>query len=562
MNTLTESSSNFTFKRSDIETEKQDKKQDKIQSGSGLFCSDEFTKILLECFGDERPDIVCYLLCKLDRKPEDITKCDENDRNLLHYMTLFASHGNMVIHLGKMIKDSCNASLKSAINMQDKKGNTPTHYAAALGFNSLVKLYIDKGADLSLVNKSGEKVVEDNSEDTDDNLTIPTIVSVVIKEEPQSFTFRRDMINSDSDTEINRVENRKIDEPESFTFKRNMISSDLDRNADIHASTNIDNHLSSDGTEHFFQEIDKALSKQQNRDEPLISLPQKGGLSDLSIATDKIINGILNKTKIVESDKNKSESEMSISTNDILNKIMNKSKLTSISDINNSIKQMGGKKKSSKKSKKSSKKSKINGLSRIQGERPLTTFPDVSSEDQQYVDPVKSDGSDISDIARQISRQSSDIHERAVMKIIEILKLDKNKSEDVQKARNYKAAIYKMVREKNPLLNNFDRAVEMEKSITKEMLNSINIEKVSKEIEKHLSEKSASNKSESTAKSASNKSESTAKSASTKTESTAKSTKKSVKKQSRINNRTDSSLNSISFSSMSDSSNVFSTISY
>ena len=550
MNTLTESSSNFTFKRSDIETEKHNT----IQSGGGLFCSDEFTKILLECFGDERPDIVCYLLCKLDRKPEDITKCDENDRNLLHYMTLFASHGNMVIHLGKMIKDSCNPALKSAINMQDKKGNTSTHYAAALGFNSLVKLYIDKGADLSLVNKSGEKVVEDNTEDTDNNLDIPTIVSVVIKEEPQSFTFRRDMINSDSNTEINRVENRKIDEPESFTFKRNMISSDLDRNTDIYTSRNLDNQLSSDGTEHFFQEIDKALSKQQHRDQPLIS-EQKGGLSDLSIATDKIINGILNKTKIVESDKHKSESEMSISTNDILNKIMNKSKLTSISDINNSIKQMGGKKsKKSKTSKKSSKKSKINGLARIQGERPLTTFPDVSSEDQQYVDPVKSDGSDISDIARQISRQSSDIHERAVIKIIEILKLDKNKSEDVQKARNYKAAIYKMIKEKNPLLNNFDRAVEMEKSITKEMLNSINIEKVSKEIEKHLSEKSASNKTESTVKST----ESTAKS----TESTAKSTKKSVKKQSRMNNKTDSSLNSISFSSMSDSSNVFSTISY
>ena len=57
------------------------------------------------------------------------------------------------------------------------------------------------------------------------------------------------------------------------------------------------------------------------------------------------------------------------------------------------------------------------------------------------------------------------------------------------KARNYKAAIYKMVKEKNPLLNNFDRAVEMEKSITKEILKSIDIDKVTKEIEQYKSDK-------------------------------------------------------------------------
>jgi hypothetical protein len=49
-----------------------------------------------------------------------------------------------------------------------------------------------------------------------------------------------------------------------------------------------------------------------------------------------------------------------------------------------------------------------------------------------------------------------------------------------------------MIKEKNPLLNNFDRAVEMEKAITKEMLKSIDIDKVTKEIQKHLSEKSKS----------------------------------------------------------------------
>jgi hypothetical protein len=143
------------------------------------------------------------------------------------------------------------------------------------------------------------------------------------------------------------------------------------------------------------------------------------------------------------------------------------------------LKQSGGKKKSSKKSKKSK-------ISRINKDDKVSTYSEVS------VDPINSDASDISDIARQISRQSSDIHERVVDKIIELLKLDKTKSDDVQKARNYKAAIYRNIKEKNPLLNNFDRAVEMEKAITKEMLKSIDIDKVTKEIQKHLSEKSQS----------------------------------------------------------------------
>ncbi len=71
--------------------------------------------------------------------------------------------------------------------------------------------------------------------------------------------------------------------------------------------------------------------------------------------------------------------------------------------------------------------------------------------------------------------QSRNIHDISVDKIMQLLKLDKTKTDDVQKARYYKAAIYKMIKEKNPLSNNFDRAVKMEKAITKEMLNSIRI---------------------------------------------------------------------------------------
>jgi len=98
--------------------------------------------------------------------------------------------------------------------------------------------------------------------------------------------------------------------------------------------------------------------------------------------------------------------------------------------------------------------------------------------------------SELSEIARNISRQSTDIHERTIVKIAKIMNLDLNNPNDNKTARYYKAAVWRMINQKHPELSNFDRSVEMEKNITKELLETIDVEKVGKEIEKHLSEKS------------------------------------------------------------------------
>ena len=113
-----------------------------------------------------------------------------------------------------------------------------------------------------------------------------------------------------------------------------------------------------------------------------------------------------------------------------------------------------------------------------------------SSEDSEKDNQL---ASELSEMARNIARQSSDIHERTIEKIAELLKLDLKNPEDNKKARYYKAAIWKMVKDAHPELSNYDRSVEMEKNVTKEKLKTINIEKVSKEIDKYFSEKSDSN---------------------------------------------------------------------
>ena len=500
MSNLETSISEFTFKRDDIISENNsDKKlvENINQNGGGLlndlFCNDDMTSLLLEAYADARPDISCYLLCKSKKCPKQICKQDDVGRNLLHYMTIYASHGNMVIHIGKLFRECSKSKIKKALNCKDKLGNTPLHYATDLGFNNLVKLYIDNGADSSIRNNKGEYVVEDTKSDK-----IPVDVSIIIAS-PQS-------------------DERLIDENNPILVPTNDNTQMLGLFSDTATFNTI----------HFLDEIEKEIKNKYNTQ----NTQNTQNLQNI-IPEKKIDNVVVVDTPITEDTD-------TIATEAIIQEIINKTKKTEPENIKKEIQEeteedmirymRGGTKKKSKKSNKKQSNKKQGRL--ISGERKITTYSEISTSEsglkkidnsdiflksekshkshkshkskkshksEEYTitlqEAVNSDDSNISDIARQLNRQSSDIHERVVLKIIELLKLDKNKESDMQKARNYKAAIYRTVKEKNPLLNNFDRAVEMEKSVTLETLKSINIDKVSQEIQKHISEKQSSIKS-------------------------------------------------------------------
>ena len=46
------------------------------------------------------------------------------------------------------------------IHTQNNDGNTPLHWAASKGYSDVVKLLIDKGADVSALNKAKERPLE------------------------------------------------------------------------------------------------------------------------------------------------------------------------------------------------------------------------------------------------------------------------------------------------------------------------------------------------------------------------------------------------------------------
>jgi len=91
-----------------------------------------------------------------------------------------------------------------------------------------------------------------------------------------------------------------------------------------------------------------------------------------------------------------------------------------------------------------------------------------------------------SELSRMINNQSTEIHERSIKKIMDLLKIDEIE------AKAYKAMVYSEVKKEHPELNNFDRAVEMEKQITLEYLKKLSKNKKQfSEISDYLKQKSS-----------------------------------------------------------------------
>ena len=131
------------------------------------------------------------------------------------------------------------------------------------------------------------------------------------------------------------------------------------------------------------------------------------------------------------------------------------------------------------------KKNKKEELKNISYSEQLTTLNLNDTDEKSIPSPVE----ELSELSRMINNQATEIHDRSVKKIAELLKISE------QDSKIFKAYIYNEVKVNNPELNNFDRAVEMEKKITKEYLTSLDkkkIEKLSEVIKAKYSEKNNS----------------------------------------------------------------------
>ena len=81
----------------------------------------------------------------------------------------------------------------------------------------------------------------------------------------------------------------------------------------------------------------------------------------------------------------------------------------------------------------------------------------------------------MNELSRLINNQASEIHERVIKKIMELMKVDE------QVARDYKAALWRQVKAKNPdMKSNLDLSVEMEKIALKKNLKDVDLSQAAK----------------------------------------------------------------------------------
>jgi hypothetical protein len=111
-----------------------------------------------------------------------------------------------------------------------------------------------------------------------------------------------------------------------------------------------------------------------------------------------------------------------------------------------------------------------------------------------YSEFTSSDNSAVNRLSRSVDNKSEQLHQSAMEKIKSILKdvEPKLKGEELSlKARAYKAIIYAQVKDKNPSMSNYERAVELEKQVTESNIKNIKKNESSRleDIASHISEK-------------------------------------------------------------------------
>jgi hypothetical protein len=219
----------------------------------------------------------------------------------------------------------------------------------------------------------------------------------------------------------------------------------------------------------------------------------KSARKEDSVFVSNILNSLNNDKKSTDTSEAKGFTEFNISGPIIKNDLsVKKNTYSEFSNLINTSefiddlvskynsKQIGGKK-----------TRKLNTNSHLKSETGMTmnvtSTVDIpssnTSELEQSSESSEMSGrSEMSELSRMINNQATEIHERTIKKIMEINKINE------QEARTMKAYIYNEVKTQHPELNNFDRAVEMEKRITKEYLQKLDTSKL-KELSEVISSK-------------------------------------------------------------------------
>lgn len=259
-------------------------------------------------------------------------------------------------------------------------------------------------------------------------------------------------VGTDSETDVMKEVDRQSKVSNLTEIRNNFNNSDLDTNSDIFIKTPSKNKTQDVSSNDKVKDMVNALFKMEN----------KGNTENTISASD--LPSSLGKTVTENNTKTGSEYLANIQDTDRFLDAM----IKNYSKEPTESAQKGG---------------------RIKGSRKMTSNYSSNSRKTELSESMYgltlSGGSELSDkseLSRMIENQADKTHKRVVEKIREILGVD-----DIT-ARAYKALIYAKIKSEKPELNNYDRAVEMEKLTTREVLNSFEKTKLN-EIKEHITKK-------------------------------------------------------------------------
>ena len=485
------------------------------------------SNLVLKAFSEKKPEIASFILINLGKDSVNIEDEDIYGRNILHYLVIFNNYMSFQNLFMNLLENK--SKLKKIINKQDKLGNTPLHYAVMFDLNNVADLLIKNGANSKLKNNEGDYIQTDNDVDIFDNMTIKDISTETVTEGPKKYLRSLVLINSKK-PEVASLISSVSDISDLFLSDRNQTEKMNMKNS-INNSTNREN-LTDVELNMALNKIVKSYSRPesdtfqlptitqtQNSDkrqnsETLSFLKNIQQTTDKESRTDEVAMNFLQRLKDIKSTnpnkKNEEEEDILIPVELTVfphvgeppSEYLEPTTATMINNFRNEQKNesrlFGGKKSKTKG------KRKVYTFSEMSYGEPITNdeefkeankkitdelFEDNEKSESESSESTKKLTSELSEMARNIEQQSTKIHERSIEKIAELMNLDLKNPDDNKKARYYKAALWKMVKEKHPELSNYDRSVEMEKNITKETLKNINIKQVSDEIDKYFSEK-------------------------------------------------------------------------
>lgn len=157
------------------------------------------TKLALAAFKDKQQNVGGYIVKNAleNSYTLDFSKIDSSSRNLLHYLVELGC----VDTLSKVLEKT---NAKKYINKKDSAGNTPAHCALYNDLDSIVKLLETNGADLTIKNNEGYRIVSQN---------VPTLgnshfVKQDIKSSPSDIFIKITSLPSEDKSDLGEIESR------------------------------------------------------------------------------------------------------------------------------------------------------------------------------------------------------------------------------------------------------------------------------------------------------------------------------------------------------------------